>query len=658
MSISATIYTIPELQKLRANSFDVSPQFKSELTTLSSVEGKLLKNSQVYRVCYLDRRSIDPTVSSTSINERKKVNLSSLCPHRVTLVQPIIKGLLEGHSNIPPFNLIEAAFDWIDQQGRSAELHSIEGARKLYRDYTDYLRHRLRLSNVGNATRSIGYSTASQRQVAIAYICSLASGCDIKVVQSWAIRIPQKKISSNQLPTPATTAEEHATAYAMHKRYFDAFSQAVLNNAAPPVVVKLTDLGFEDLIYYNKHANNAGGWSENKWMAGGNDWMPFLFRPEGIFEGPIKAFNKLLAEHGIAPLEDKVFRRRRENNRQFSTSTRLAMANFATRHFGYLLLAESGNNAAHLTSIDCQKVRLDKALGLASTRAIKGRAGFEEQEQHVDLRFAQTAWKEYLNLRNWMAKQIETPPDFGLFLVGKTDKGAPYFHLTSAAIRQITYWPTNAPSLATRTARKHKTVNLLEGSGGNIALVAGMQFATPQTLERHYNFKNLEEAAKAMSNYFAAQAKAAELRHKGVKPLRIIEGGDATAAGFCDVDTDGPRLIEGFEEIDIEPRCSAPITCVFCIHFGLHADSEDIMRLLTINRWIEIQSRCNSINIDDHFQKFAPYANRIQQILDELSAMSGEVTKSINAAKKRFERGERDPYWRAKINALLEIEEI
>src|SRR5690606_7608646 len=144
----------------------------------------------VYRVCYLDRRSIDP--STKSYSERLKVNQSSLCVNRVGLMEQVIKAMLEGHPGVPSFALIEYAFDWIDKQGRSAELHTTHEVRKLYRDYTDHLRHRRRLSNVGDSTGSIGHATAQPRQGAMAYLCGLASETTPNVVQNWAIRIPQK----------------------------------------------------------------------------------------------------------------------------------------------------------------------------------------------------------------------------------------------------------------------------------------------------------------------------------------------------------------------------------------------------------------------------------------------------------------------------------
>lgn len=654
MTINTSVYTLPKLETFKLDSFDQAPDFKPQLTLLDIGGGKATRFWRPYRVCYLDRCSLDQSIKSTK--ELAKVNLSSLCPDRISLVTPIVKGLLEGHSGIPRFNIIETVFNWIDQNHRSRELKSIEASMKLYRDYTDHLRHLLRLSNVGQSSKSIGHSLASTRQLAMAYLCAQTCSRDIRIVQSWAIRIPQQKPGDNELPTPATTAEEHAIAYALHDRFFYAFSNAVLNETTPPVVVELEDLGYEDLIYYNMHANNARGWSTSK-RGERTDWQPHFYQRTGIFKGKPKAFNTLLAELGIEPIRTDNYKSKQDSNRIFSASQIRELANHATRHFSYLLLAEAGNNAGHLSTIDCNHSRLDKALGLGATRAIKGRAGFEEQDQNVDIRFAKTTWKQYFKLRSWMGERLENPPEAGIFLLPSKRNAEPYSFVTAISMRQLPHWPANAPSLETRPARKHKTVNLVEATGGNVPLVATMQSATVPTIQRHYNFKNQLEAAEAMSEYFSAQAESAELRYRGIQPVRIIEGGESIHTGHCDDGTDEPRLLEGFEDLGIEPRCSAPITCIFCAHFGLHADVEDLLRLLSINSWIEIQSRLTSINIDEHYQKFVPYLNRIQQMLEALPTINSEILNRMKEAQLKFDSGERDPYWNAKINALLEIED-
>ena len=235
----------------------------------------------------------------------------------------------------------------------------------------------------------------------------------------------------------------------------------------------------------------------------------------------------------------------------------------------------------------------------------------------------------------------------------------PYSPLRASNIRQCGLWPNNGPALATREARKHKTVNIIEGSGGNVALASAMQAVSSQTIERHYAHKNVIEATQHMSDYFELQAKSAALRYEGVNPVRVIEDGEDTSTGHCDVpEIEGPKLVEGFEGTGIEPRCGAPLTCLFCVHFGLHAMEEDLVRLLTIQRWVEVQTQLYASNLDEGFTKYSPYIERIDQVFDELPKSSEELAELVRRTKVLFAEGKRDAYWVAKINALLDLEAV
>lgn len=656
MTSNAAIYTVPELQTLPVGAFEQAPEFTPETLVIDQGSKTATRYARLYRACYLDRRILDTTVRENK--ERAKVNLMSLCPQRTALMVKVCKALLEGHSHTPNFASLEFVLNWIDRYGRSQDLYDQKSARQLYRDYTDHLRHRLRLSNVGaveaGSEGSIGYASASLSQRALRYLCTLALDIGGAVVEGWAIKIPQRMQSEKEVPAPATTSTEHELAYAMHTRIFDALVDAIINRTAPPVVIHLEDLGFDDLIYYAKRTNNHNGWTNT----GRTDWMPYFYRREGVFDGTPKEFNELLARHDIEPIKTESHKRKQDNNRRFSEYTLICMANEAARHFGYLLLAEAGNNAAHLASVDFGKVRLDKALGLAQTRAIKGRAGYEDQTQYVDLRFAQTTWKKYLQLRHWMSAKLEHPPKRGVFLLEARKERDPYILLSFSSLRMLTLWPKGAPSLAIRAARKHRSVNLKNASGNSVAMVSALQSATPQTIERHYAFENRREAAQAMNAYFELQAESAQHRYNGVTPIRIIEGGEKISSGLCDADElNGPKAIDGVVDPGLEPRCGAPVSCIFCIHYGLHADDTDLLQLLTMKRWIEVQSRQFSSSIDEHFSKFTPYLNRIDQILAGVNDYSDDFSQRLKAAQARFERGEQDPYWGAKINALLDMQE-
>ena len=76
-----------------------------------------------------------------------------------------------------------------------------------------------------------------------------------------------------------------------------------------------------------------------------------------------------------------------------------------------------------------------------------------------------------------------------------------------------------------------------------------------------------------------------------------------------------------------------------------------------MKQWAETSSRLNSANIDDHFQKFAPFQNRIEQIINGVKELDVALKTMVENALSSFNRGERDPYWQAKITALIEAQE-
>ena len=302
MTTDTQLYKLPSgLQTLTSGDYDIVPEFDPTLTIIDMGTIGVLNIRYVrpYRWCYLDRLSLDTTV--TSLKEIVKVNLLSLCSQRAKIVHKLVSSILIGSLNPRVFERMSGAFDWIDQQNRNAELFTLESTKELYRDYTGQLRHRMQLSNVGaKAPDAIGHPTAFRSQLAMAFICAAATGLGSTTVQSWAFRIPQRdRGPSRALPAPKTTENDHVIAHAMHTRFFTAFSDAILNNAPPPVVVELADIGFEDVIFYNKKTNSANGWTRGGGKDLPTDWMPYFYRREGFFKGNFKKFNELLAANGI-----------------------------------------------------------------------------------------------------------------------------------------------------------------------------------------------------------------------------------------------------------------------------------------------------------------------------------------------------------------------
>ena len=73
MISNPAVYTLPDLQTLPLGEFDVAPEFTPDTLVIDQKTRGSTRYARPYRVCYLDRRNLDATVSSTK--ELQKVNL-------------------------------------------------------------------------------------------------------------------------------------------------------------------------------------------------------------------------------------------------------------------------------------------------------------------------------------------------------------------------------------------------------------------------------------------------------------------------------------------------------------------------------------------------------------------------------------------------------
>ena len=121
MTTDTQLYKLPSgLQTLTSDDYDIAPEFDPALTIIDmGTNGGLnIRYIRPYRWCYLDRLSLDTTV--TSLKEIVKVNLLSLCSQRAKIVHKLVSSILIGSLNPRVFERMSGAFDWIDQQNRNA----------------------------------------------------------------------------------------------------------------------------------------------------------------------------------------------------------------------------------------------------------------------------------------------------------------------------------------------------------------------------------------------------------------------------------------------------------------------------------------------------------------------------------------------------------
>lgn len=641
--------------ELIANSTDrVIEDFEPERVILRFNQGRLL----IYRYCYLKRGTLFHSFTNSSYNH--KVDQSSLCPERCKLIKRLIERALTGVTNFSRLDSVLFQLNVIDKEGRHKDLLDLERARQLYRNITDALIHQSRLSRVGKR-KGISPGNARLRQNAMIDLISLAIDVSKAVIESWARRITER--GRTPLPQPRQNEDEAQRAYEIHRRFFSGYCKAIINKKQMPLVIKLSDLGFDDYIAFHHLTSSYNDYGLNKQSTyKSGKWRPYAFSADGFDDDEDSVVRKTAGnEHNPdlawLPYYREIRKQIIARNWSFDSDTTRVFANRAMKHFGYMLMYVSGCNAGHLAGLVCEESFLPKDQGSNRIVAFKNRPITERQELTVDNKF-QKEWRQMIGLRKCMTVYTDQPlPAMGLHIVPLYRT---YFKTIDCHdIGSGLAWPDGAPNLSTKTPRKIKIQKNLELTGGDIDLVAGMVSNTPKTIRGHYAFNTFEDSASQMSQFFDDLRESANLRVSGVPEAPIVEDGEDIPPGKCIASSMEDRAyIEGVDESRApELTCGGPLGCLFCASFGIRDDYEDIHRLLSVKAYIKIQSQHKSQTLEAHTQKFLPAVARIDEIIDAFASRGEPSRDKVERADGAIAKGDLDEFWFAQVNALLDATE-
>jgi hypothetical protein len=204
--------------------------------------------------------------------------------------------------------------------------------------------------------------------------------------------------------------------------------------------------------------------------------------------------------------------------------------------------------------------------------------------------------------------------------------------------------------------RKGGSYHYLDITGGDIGYTAAILGNSHASARKHYAYKQQEDSATELHQFFEKFKESCSVKAtESPIPTRVVEGSPKINTGRCTATEDeAPQLIEGFTTDAPEVNCGAPIVCFFCVHFGIHADEEDLTRLLSVREFVTVQSKSKSRNMNEHFMKFGPIIDRIDEIIDQFEEFHPSAEKIVQAARDNVINGELDPYWSARINALID----
>ncbi len=613
-------------------------------------------------LCYKYRYMYDPDSPDNNRTrgkgDKRKVVLKSLDISRYDIVKETVKAVVSGNMRVADVRSVVHFINYIDRTYNYPSISEIDMGNA-YINYTKYLFEHIELSSVRKKTL-IPRKVAYMLQRCAAFVASVASEMSLEQIKSLTHIITVNQLSENQ-PSISTQLEVQDKVFAVHLKIFSALVDFVINKKPFPLVIEGDEaLGMNKVIYFSKYTHSANNYQSTPTK----QWPGFVFTEHGML-GWIEA-REQASRVGveIGPAYGRHYQNYHgqlnlyiEKNKKRDCIIYRDLANAAVRHFVHAIIADSGCNISVLLSALIQEVQPIRGLDKTRLLSIKGRAGYDKQTIEITNRFL-PYYRKYIRLREWMLTSNSTHKKLIITFSHGNMNIAPsvgFEHWRQSCLNSP-FFPSSLPFINIRDYRKGVSYHYLGITDGDIGYVAGILGNNPDTARKHYAYKHIVDSAQELHLFFEQLKISCLVKYEDVPiPVRVVENAPKVNSGRCTCTPIGtPSLIDGFTSDAPEPDCNAPVSCFFCEHYGIHADEIDLTRILSVREYITVQSKSKSRNMNEHYIKFLPIIERIDEIVEQFKLTQPNANEIIENAKENVLFGRLDPYWSAKINALIE----
>ena len=601
--------------------------------------------------CYLNR---------THKSGRVHVDVHSLCPDRSTLIGKLAESHASGELRPLFAQSLGTVFAWIDHNQRQDDLMaSAESAKTLYRDYSIFLQHRINFSQVGNEIGSraprgnldgpIASPAAARYQQILAFIIAAQHSLGYESVRCFWGDLDQHAGGQNlpKLRMSDAKLSEVFTAHCILLKSLAGFLKQ--QEKSLPLRIPYSKIGFDDVVFWSmkRHSQNGYG-ADTEYKEGAKFFAS---------DGTLRNWEEVDAQLSVEGLSRNQVGSRKElymGVKRYRDGETSALINIAIRSFCHILLAATGMNSELLASIDMSQARLSHSVNAMRLVGVKQRAGGEKKEVLLESRYL-PYWRLGLELKKLAEDITGETQDVGIYFVSQK-KTLTLLSTASSWLMQGALLPKGVERVLPSHWRNFKSTTILDVTHGDTELSSKIMGHSEETARRHYAFKAFEESAGDLHPFFEGLGEwAFDVVKNPPVPARVITGGHQTLSGRCDAEEgDVPVLIEGFDKASPEPSCKSHVSCFFCEFYGLHADVKDILTLLSIKTWLKLQTQAVSKNVDEHLSKFLPIIERIDVILQEFSMRDEASSSALKEAEVEVEKGSYTPYWKAKIDAMID----
>ncbi|ENV07415.1 MULTISPECIES: hypothetical protein [Acinetobacter] len=547
------------------------------------------------------------------------------------------------------YSIIKIFLDWIDQQKKNFDLSNKDSVIDAYRRYSKHLVDRTLLTDTDDD--NLAAHTAKQYQRNAAKLIAYVFDCHEIDIVSQAMQVQSQRYDVPVLPI---AQEDHQKTYATLLNIFLEIHRIVVQEGSFPAHFQSVD---EENFYFYSGFHHQ---TEKQHIQ--FDMHSYLSKYSAIPD-----FSKMLVDFGLA--EDSEHRKRLRENRN-QAIRKLEERNKDERHtererlasyglcIGMLLfIAQTGANLD-----TAQQLQLDTMKILPSTQGrrfsgTKSRAGGKEVQPEFGVKF-EPIFRQILELRAWYI-QDETCH----FVFPQRNEIQSLVPIGSARLQLLrNFLQRIFPQILWITPqqwRKHKSSQTVEFSDGDLLLEAEVMGHSLDTAKNNYARTSFKDAAQQISQFFhelrdVAVAKTRTVERIAVQTLDEAVDVQTLPVGACIAAAPQPEKDLGFTDQAPTPNCQQFEHCLFCQHYAVHADDEDVRKLLSLKSLLGYIKQ-KATDLIKWESQFGVVLHRIDEVLNDLSNSYESLRDRIFLIQEEVESGDLDAYWLNHFELLLDL---
>lgn len=578
-----------------------------------------------------------------------KVDPTSLDENRIPIIKNVIEQLVEKSSVYIAnfFNGIKNFMRWLDNQEQKVNLGSPSEMKGAYITYTTYLIHRMQSSETNSKQINMGTAAALQSHarafISISteiYPSELASICT-------CIRENDRK-RHVRLSTPS--ADEQSRTFAVLVNYIEDSHRLLVEGGSLPLRV----VSPNDPTYYLYTMVIPPEVPEGKFS------MPALLKKSPSFPtwpNVVRHFSLTWTAAATVNEASSYYSQRaryERNNKDLFCSFRQRVGKHTTSAALLAFIAATGCNRSVALSLVIDSIDFvpsTKGMRLSGT---KSRAMGKVVTPEFGSRFT-PVFKKYLEIREWLLNGYHTDLLFP-FLPGKDGLSFNSDAINKFKEHLLKILP-NTKWISPTQWRKNLSYHYAKLSSGDTLLTAEKLGNTEEVVRKNYSRPTIEDYATEMTNFLDSvyQAAIARSRNQEVTSVRVINPEEflpQTALGTCSKeDSDTATYASGFTKFAPTPACDMPETCLFCEHYAVHADAQDVRRLLSLRYVADSMPR--HLAPTENKSKHSIIIDRVEDIISAIIKTNGIDSKTIGRIREEIDCGGLDPFWAIHFDTMV-----